>query len=284
MADHEQGAHANYDPTDPEIYIVHDDDEALAIISHFRENLMAGSSDEIDNATRADALQLLDIAMRVSDQHSFTHNQTYPRPSHPFEGLRKSAYFTFASVLISLRCTLETERAVTGNLMTTAPNDADLLDLSVDRVASIVKPSGFAERKAPWIVNGLRRLATDPTMSLDVLTHEPLADARTKVLALQGFGPKATDCFLLAGLNRPVFPVDINIFTLVCQTFPGVIEDATPNFSSQRQVRSVKQFLERTLPNDVRLFQVLHTYLLLATKHNVGEYAMDSLFPDDGNS
>lgn len=42
-----------------------------------------------------------------------------------------------------------------------------------------------------------------------------------------------------------------------------------PHFSSQKQVISVQKLIKDNIPPDVRLYQILHTFLLLAEKYKV---------------
>ncbi len=100
----------------------------------------------------------------------------------------------------------------------------------------------------------------------------PVDDARQKLLTLKGMGPKSVDCFLLLGLDMPVFPVDVNVFKLVSRLFPVHVTgspDTLPNFSNVKHVRSTKLLLEENFRRDTKLYQILHTYLLLAEKYKI---------------
>jgi len=215
------------------------------------------------------AVEMLDLAKFTAESLSFVDNQTYPRPSHPSLYLRRSPYYTFASIITSLRCTLEVEKKITANLIDVAGDDQALLNLEQGKIEEIIRPGGFSERKAKWIVDGLGVLAGDGESSLSRMQLDSTEQARKKMMAFSGFGPKATDCFLLTGLNMPTFPVDVNVFKLVTKLYPDVVSSASPDFGSAKQVAQVKSFLEDAFPKDVKLYQVLHTYLLLANKHKV---------------
>lgn len=69
-----------------------------------------------------------------------------------------------------------------------------------------------------------------------------------------------------------MFPVDVNIFKLVSRLFPERITgdpSQLPRFSNAKHVRAVKELLEASFTKDVGLYQVLHTYLLLAEKYTI---------------
>lgn len=216
---------------------------------------------------------LLGIAREVSNTHSFVDHQTYPRPNHPLQSKRLEPEFTFTAVITSLRCTLETERKVVNNLIAiTEGNKNTLNSIEIAELEAILKPAGMAKQKSTWIKAGLNAFNTDQEYSIDTLRRMPTEETRQKLLSLKGVGPKAADCFLLLGLDMPVFPVDINVFKLVTKLFPEYItgsHDVLPNFSNPKHVHSTKQLLENSFTRDARLYQILHTYLLLAEKYKM---------------
>ena len=112
------------------------------------------------------------------------------------------------------------------------------------------------------------RLIAETNGNVDALKQ----DARNRLLKLSGMGAKATDCFLLLGLNRPSFPVDVNVFKLISRLFPEQITSDTgvvPDFSKKLHANAAKCLLERSFTRDTKAYQVLHTYLLLANKYGV---------------
>ena len=218
-------------------------------------------------------LALLEIAKRTARLYSFVAHQTYPRPGHSRLEKRLSPEFTFAAIITSLRCTLETEQKVVGSLISITQGDLKaLMSIEIDELEHILRPAGLAKQKSCWIKDGLDKFFYNQEYNIEALNQIPLDEARKKLLMLRGVGPKAVDCFLLLGLERPVFPVDINIFKLVSRLFPEhITEDADqlPKFSNAKHVRAVKDLLEASFPEDVGLYQVLHTYLLLAEKYKI---------------
>ena len=204
---------------------------------------------------------LLKIAQKASESSSFVDHQTYPRPSHPMPEKRLAPDFTLFSVITSLRCTLEVEQKVTKELIDITSGNVEVLNsLSIQEIETLLKPSGIAKNKSIWIANGLAKLS------------QPVDMVREKIMKLAGFGPKAADCFVLLGLDMPTFPVDTNVFKLIANLYPEAVtgdSSVLPHFSSQRQVASVKKLIQDNIPPDVRLYQVLHTFLLLAEKYKV---------------
>ena len=217
------------------------------------------------------AIVLHEIAVACAREHSFVDHQTYPRSLHPNPEMRLSELFTFASVIVSLRTTLGIEMGVTRALINaTHGNDDELLSLTREQIADIVRPSGLAENKAAYITEGLDKLSADPDYAAEILRNDSVAETRKKLLKLKGVGSKAVDCFMLLGLNMPVFPVDVNVFRVVTRNVPEVLgADVVPSFDNPHHTRKVKEYLEQAFAQDVSAYQVLHTYLLLAEKYRM---------------
>lgn len=220
---------------------------------------------------RDDAERIRDIALACAATHSFVDHQTYPRSTHPNPDMRLSELFSFAAVITSLRTTLGIEMGVTRALIeATGGSDDALLGISREVLTDIVRPAGLANNKASYIIDGVHALAHDEAYAPDTLMSEELEVTRKKLLKLKGVGAKAVDCFMLLGLNLPVFPVDINVFKLVSRTNPEILGvDVTPNFGNPNHTQKVKEYLEQAFAPDVELYQTMHTYLLLAEKYKI---------------
>lgn len=219
------------------------------------------------------ASTLLNLALKTSFEYSFVDHQTYPRTDHPLAHKRLSPMFTFAAIVTSLRCTLQIEQRVIGQLISyTSGDDAKLAALQTDELEVILRPSGLASQKSIWITHGLSILNSNSSNNLISIKNSDINEARQIMLSMKGIGPKAADCFLLLGLNRAVFPIDVNVFKVVSGLFPQKItgnSKVRPSFSNAQHVRAVKLLLENTFTKDEKLYQVLHTYLLLAGKYKI---------------
>ncbi len=216
---------------------------------------------------------LLDVALKAAENYSFVSHQTYPRPSHPMERKRLDPLFTFTAVITSLRCTLQTEQRVTDIIIEKTNGDPKVLaSMQPNTLQEILRPAGMASQKSRWIYEGLSILSTQQDYSVYNLIHNPIEDTREKLLLLNGMGEKAVDCYMLSGLELPVFPVDVNVFRVVSGIFHDQLLDQVDkpmSFSNKKHVRSVKDLLETNFPKNTRLYKVLHTYLLLAGKNKI---------------
>ena len=80
--------------------------------------------------------------------------------------------------------------------------------LSLDELQDLIRPSGFATRKAPAIKAFAAMLDAEFGGSLDALAAMPTEALRSRLLALPGVGPETADAILLYALNHPVPVVD----------------------------------------------------------------------------
>lgn len=80
--------------------------------------------------------------------------------------------------------------------------------LSIDGLKTLIRPSGFATRKAPALKAFVAMLDAEFDGSLDTLAALPTGALRSRLLALAGVGPETADAILLYALNHPVPVVD----------------------------------------------------------------------------
>lgn len=116
-----------------------------------------------------------------------------------------------------------------------------LLLLDNDKLRTILKPSGLADKKTVWIKEGLYNFRHNQNYQIDNLKNISDQELRHRLLALKGMGPKATDCFMLLGLERPMFPIDVNVFKVISAEIKNtVFKDIKPDFSNKQHVSGVK--------------------------------------------
>jgi endonuclease-3 related protein len=78
----------------------------------------------------------------------------------------------------------------------------------VDRLAQLIRPSGFFHQKAARLQSLARYLLTRWNGSLSALLHQDVSVARAELLRLSGVGPETADSILLYAGGHPVFVVD----------------------------------------------------------------------------
>ena len=79
-----------------------------------------------------------------------------------------------------------------------------LRDVALDELLRLVRPSGFASRKAPALKAFIAMLDQEFSGSLDRLAAAPTAEVRVHLVALPGVGPETADAILLYALGAAV--------------------------------------------------------------------------------
>jgi endonuclease-3 related protein len=76
--------------------------------------------------------------------------------------------------------------------------------LALDELQALVRPSGFATRKAPALKAFMAMLDGEFGGSLDAMSAVPTEALRRRLLELPGVGPETADAILLYALGHPV--------------------------------------------------------------------------------
>ena len=79
-----------------------------------------------------------------------------------------------------------------------------LRSISLDDLQTLIRPSGFATRKAPALKAFVAMLDGEFAGSLEALAATPAQTLRPRLLALPGVGPETADAILLYALHQPV--------------------------------------------------------------------------------
>lgn len=120
----------------------------------------------------------------------------------------------------------------------------------VTDVAAAIRSGGLAAVKAPRIQAVLDRIlsaGTDADWSR-AINMLPLAEAKARLTALPGVGPKTAACVLLFACGRPALPVDTHVYRVSMRL--GLIEPGVTVGTAHDQ-------LERLLnPEDVYSFHL----------------------------
>ena len=75
--------------------------------------------------------------------------------------------------------------------------------VSLDELRGLIRPSGFATRKAPALKAFVAMVDKEFSGSLEVTGAMPAGALRTRLLALPGVGPETADAILLYAFNKP---------------------------------------------------------------------------------
>ncbi len=130
------------------------------------------------------------------------------------------------------------------------PTWEDVIAVPVIAVADAIRSAGLANVKAPRIQDVLRRLlGGEEAALLDDIRTLPVREARARLAALPGVGPKTASCVLLFSLGRPAMPVDTHVHR-VSRRLGLVSSRATPE--------DTQDVLEHLLGNDRDAIYAFH--------------------------
>jgi endonuclease III related protein len=76
--------------------------------------------------------------------------------------------------------------------------------LSIEKLQTLIRPSGFATRKAPALKAFVALVEAQFSGSLESMAAAPADRLRTRLLALPGVGPETADAILLYAFLKPV--------------------------------------------------------------------------------
>ena len=129
--------------------------------------------------------------------------------------------------------------------------------LSIKKLSTLIKPSGFFNIKAKRLKNFMDFLFEEYNGKISNMKKEPLPVLRKKFLSVNGIGPETADSILLYALNKPIFVVDA--YTKRVLSRHGILD----RNSDYREVQKI--FMEN-LKRDVKLFNEYHALLVRVGK------------------
>jgi endonuclease-3 related protein len=100
------------------------------------------------------------------------------------------------------------EKAIANLRRARALNVKALREISLGRLATLIRPSGYFRQKAKNLKTFIRFLDKAYGGSLARMFAQPTEKLRDELLELNGIGPETADSILLYGGNHPVFVVD----------------------------------------------------------------------------
>jgi len=127
-----------------------------------------------------------------------------------------------------------------------------LFNLSIKKLESLVKPSGFFKVKTKRLRSFLEFFIENYDGDLNKIFELPLKDLRQNLLSVHGIGPETCDSIILYAGDKPVFVVDAYTIRL-CERYPII---------RSKKYEEVREFFENNLPKDVNLFKEFHALIV----------------------
>jgi endonuclease-3 related protein len=134
-----------------------------------------------------------------------------------------------------------------------------LRDISQQRLAELIRPSGTFRVKATRLKAFVDRLWADHEGSLPALLEGDIVRARARLRSIPGIGPETADAILLYAGNRPTFVIDTYTQRVLRR---HQLVDASAGY---QQVQAV--FLAN-LPCEIPLWNEYHALLVTVGKHH----------------
>ncbi|MFQ5776634.1 MAG: endonuclease III domain-containing protein [Terriglobia bacterium] len=132
-----------------------------------------------------------------------------------------------------------------------------LTDLSVSRLARLLRPSGYFRQKTRTVRRFLAHLHRHYRGSLARLLRRPTSELRLELLALPGIGNETADSILLYAAGRPVFVIDAYTRRILSRHW------LAPEKASYAELQDL---FHRHLRHDRTFFNQYHALLVAAGK------------------
>jgi len=169
-----------------------------------------------------------------------TLEQLYPEVPIPLD--HKDPYTLLIAVLLSAQCTDVRVNQITPKLFAIADNPYDMVKLTIEDIADIIRPCGLSPMKSKGIY-GLSKIL------IDQYEGEVPADMNALEL-LPAVGHKTASVVMSQAFNVPAFPVDTHIHRLMYRW----------NLSSGKNVVQTENDAKSIFPID--LWNKLHLQMI----------------------
>ncbi len=169
-----------------------------------------------------------------------TLKEYYPEIPIPLN--HKDPYTLLIAVLLSAQCTDVRVNQITPILFAKADNPYDMVKLSVEEIASIIKPCGLSPMKSKGIY-GLSKILIEEHSGEVPQSFEALE-------RLPAVGHKTASVVMSQGFGVPAFPVDTHIHRLMYRW----------NLSTGKSVQQTEKDAKAIFPED--LWNDLHLQII----------------------
>lgn len=159
------------------------------------------------------------------------------------------------AVLTQNTAWINVERAIANLIAAHALDPQHILDLPPERLAELIRPSGYFNVKARRLQNFCRWLLERG--GFEALNQLDTATLRREVLSVNGVGPETADDIVLYAFERPVFVIDAYTYRLFTRL--GLA-------TGDEKYEELRAFFERKLPREVKLFNEYHALIVRHAK------------------
>ncbi|AWM14772.1 endonuclease III [Flavobacterium sediminis] len=169
-----------------------------------------------------------------------TLNELFPEVPIPLD--HKDPYTLLIAVLLSAQCTDERVNKITPSLFAKADNPYDMIKMSVEEIAEIIRPCGLTPMKSKGIY-GLSKILIEEHNGEVPQSFEALE-------RLPAVGHKTASVVMSQAFDVPAFPVDTHIHRLLYRW----------GFSNGKSVEQSEKDAKRLFP--MELWNKLHLQII----------------------
>jgi len=141
------------------------------------------------------------------------------------------------------------EKAIENLKAAGALDPVSLQTISTDRLATLIRPSGYYNAKASKVKAFVDRLCDKYEGNLDRLFELGTGDLRKELLSIHGIGPETADSILLYAAYRPVFVIDAYTKRIIGRLGLAPAKDSYEAF---------QRLFMKNVPHDERTFNEYH--------------------------
>lgn len=134
---------------------------------------------------------------------------------------------------------------------------AQMLELPYQKLANLIKPSGYYNQKAKKLKNFLKFFKEEYGFSIEKMRSEEILTIREKLLHINGVGKETADSIILYALEKPIFVVDAYTYRVLSR-HNIIPEDAT--------YEEIQELFMNNLEHDVQLFNEYHALFVKVGK------------------
>jgi endonuclease-3 related protein len=142
-----------------------------------------------------------------------------------------------------------------------------------ERLASLIRPSGYYNQKAKKLKNFLSFLKREYKGSVTAMKKTDTSEIRKSLIAINGIGPETADSILLYALKKPSFVIDA--YTLRIFQRLGFLNDGI-------DYETARGFFMSVLPVDTDLYNDYHAQIVVHGKNVCRKKPVCSICPLKG--
>jgi endonuclease-3 related protein len=135
-----------------------------------------------------------------------------------------------------------------------------LINVDLDNLADIIRPSGFFNQKAERLITISSFLKNNFNSNLNKFFNQEIKYLRNQLLSLNGIGPETADSIILYAGRKPIFVVDAYTKRL-CERIP---------LESKIRYDDIQDFFEKDLTKNFKtkdLVNIYNEFHALIVKH-----------------